>query len=899
MTKAKLAGLVGGLALLLTVALPLRAAEDTREPKAYVVLIGAGRFSDTAITSRPHAEDDVKSLYDLLTDPKYIGVPKNHVKLLLGGAADKDRNSQEATKDNILSAAKWVAKEAKRDDLVVFAFIGQGAALGERGDRIAYFATDSNVKDPAKTAVLASALGEDLDKLQSHRVCLFVDVYFKGYKPSNGKAPPDPNVPAATFYKEFFGKDSTEEEAPAPGRVLFLASGTGRFLSPDGAEHGTFTQVLLDGLKGKADKEGYEPDGVVTVDELAEYVKETLPGLVKERVAKEKERPSYAVIFGEDSHFVLTHDPAVEAKVKERLDKFAVVAKDNKLTPEVQEEGKALLARMPRLDSQRNLRKEYQALVDGKEPVDKFLENRTKIVEGMKLTKAAARDFAETVLNAIQVVKKNYVKETNEGQLVDWAIRGLYRSLDEKIPDDVAKKLAGVKTLSNTELRRLLTDVRERLGKREDLDNHKDVDDALLRMLRHLDPYTTFYTPEELRHLESDVSGEFIGVGIQVRKDSDSDELQVITPIYGSPAFKAGIQTGDLVTAIVRLVDDTGKTLDKPEVIPTKGLSVNDAVKKILGLPGTKVRLTVKRKGIDKPLDIDMDREPIATESVFGYRRKVDASWDFWVDLDNKIAYVRLFQFQRNSTHDMVQAMTKLKKQGIKGLVFDLRFNPGGYLDSGRDITDLFIDDGVIVEIRPRVGEAYSLRGSRMGSYRYEVPGTEDVEEKPLPSYTDFPMVVLVNGMSASASEIVSAALQDHHRALVMGERTYGKGSVQQIFPFEKDPVTKKPMSKMKVTNATYWRPSGKNINKSSTQGRPEDEWGVMPDKVVPLELTERFELSEHLRNAEIIRPKSESPGAEEKKDTFKDKQLDAALEYLRGQLKLSKKLEAGAKKAG
>jgi carboxyl-terminal processing protease len=899
MTKAKLTGLLGGLAALLVLSLPLRAAEESKEPKAYAVLVGAGHFSDAAITSRPHAEDDAKALYDLLTDPKYLGVPKDHVKLLLGGAADKDRNSQEATKDNILKEAKWVATQAKRDDLVIVAFIGQGAALGERGDRIAYFATDSSVKDPAKTAVLASALAEDLDKLQSHRACLFVDVFFKGYKPANGKAPPDPNVSGGNFFKEFFGKDSTEEEAPAPGRALFLASGNGRFLSPDGPKNGIFTQVILDGLKGKADKEGYEPDGVVTADELADYMKETLPKLVREHVANEKERPNYALVFGEDAHIVLTHNPAVEAKVKEREDKFATIAKENKLSPEVLEEGKALLARMPKLDSQRKLRKEYQALVDGKEPADKFLENRTKIVEGMKLTHKAARDFAETILDATDLVKDKYVKEVNKGQLVEWAVRGLYRSLDEKVPDDVAKKLAGTKTMKDRELRELLTDVRERLGKREDLDNHKDIDDALLRMLRHLDPYTTFYTPEELRHLESDVSGEFIGVGVQIRRDTESDELQVITPIYGSPAFKAGVQTGDLVTAITRLVDDAGKPLDKPEVTPTKGLSVNDAVKKILGLPGTKVRLTVKRKGVDKPFDLDMERQPIATESVFGVRRKVDATWDYWVDTDNKIAYVRLFQFQRNSTHDLVETMAKLKKGGIKGLVFDLRFNPGGYLDSGRDITDLFIDDGTIVEVRPRKGEPYVLRGSRTGTYRFEVPGTDQDELKELPSYTDFPMVVLVNGLSASASEIVSAALQDHHRAYIMGERSYGKGSVQQIFNFEKDPAKKKVLSKIKVTNASFWRPSGKNLNKSSTQGRPEDEWGVTPDKVVPLQSTERFELSEHLRDAEIIRPKSASPGAEEKKDTFKDKQLDAALEYLRGQIKLSKKAEVATKKAG
>jgi len=903
MSKAMLRGLLGGLTVWLVLVLPLRAAEEVRTPNAYVVLIGVGKYSDAAIQSRVHAEDDVKALYDVFTDKVYLGVPKDHVKLLLGGVRDEKRNSQEATKENILKAASWLAKEAKRDDLVIFALIGQGAALGEHADRMAYFATDSDVKDPVKTAVLASALGDDLDKLQSHRVCLFVDVYFKGYRPVKG-SPADPNLSSGNLFKEFLGKDSGDEEAGAPGRVLFLASGSGRFLSPDGDKHGTFTQVLLDGLKGQADKEGYEPDGVVTADELADYLKAELPPLVRKRVPNEKERPKYSIYFGEDAHIVLTHNPAVDVAVKQRLDKFAALAKDNnKLTPEIVQEGKALLNRMPRLESQRDLRKEYQALTDGKEPVDKFLDKRTKILAEMKLDHKTARDFAKTVLEAIDLVKDKYVKVVTRGQLVDWAVRGLYRSLDEKVPDEIAKKLDNVRTMKDEDakdrvLLPLLTDVRERLGKREDLAKHHDIDDTLLRMLRHLDPYTTFYTPDELRHAESDVSGEFIGVGIQIRPDSDTDQLQVITPIFGSPAFKAGIQAGDVITTITRLVDDKGDPVDKPEVIPTKGLNVNDAVKKISGLPGTKVKLTVKRKGTDKPIELEMPRQAVTTESVFGVRRRDDATWDYWADADKKIAYIRLYQFQRNTTYDLVETMAKLKERGVRGLVLDLRFNPGGYLDVGRDVTDLFIDDGVIVEIRPRKGSPTWLRGSKLGSYRHELPGRRKVEEKDLPSYTEFPMVVLVNGLSASASEIVSAALQDHGRAVIMGERTYGKGLVQQIFDLEKDPTDlDKAVSKIKVTNATYRRPSGKNIDKRSTQGRPEDEWGVIPDKVLPLEPTERFDLQEHLRSAEIIRSE-DALSTENTKDSFKDKQLDAALEYLRGQVKIAKQAEM-PKKAG
>ena len=184
------------------------------------------------------------------------------------------------------------------------------------------------------------------------------------------------------------------------------------------------------------------------------------------------------------------------------------------------------------------------------------------------------------------------------------------------------------------------------------------------------------------------------------------------------------------------------------------------------------------------------------------------------------------------------------RQHRIRGFILDLRFNPGGLLDSAVKITDLFIGDGLIVSIRPRVGREAKFNGQMEGSM------------------LDFPMVCLVNGFSASGSEIVSAALQDHNRAYIIGERSYGKGSVQNIQPFDGGEI--------KLTTASFWRPSGKNLNKSSTSGKEEEDWGVIPDKVVKLSPRER-------------RGKTA-------KSEFKDKQLDKALEYLRGQIKVGGK---------
>jgi C-terminal peptidase prc len=867
MTRVKLTGLSAALLALAAIVVPVRAAEEAKSAKAYVVLIGISNYADKQIKPRPHAEEDVKALYDLFTAKEYLS-GKTEVRLLLGGDADAKRKSEPATKENILKAVKWIDTEAKPEDLVIFTFIGQGGPIGEKGEGLCYFASDSTVKDRDKSAVTAAQVGQELDKLKSQHFCVFVDVNFNGFKLEKGSAPVLGEAP----FREFLGDDGSEDHLALPGRALFLAT-NGLSQSLDLEKHGLFTEVLLEGLKGKADVEGYEPDGIVTVDELTVFMNKELPKLAATHgKTKEEREQAHFILGGRGSHFVLTHNPAVAAKVQERLDKFAqLVKKNDKLGGKIAEEGETYLGRMPRLEAQRAIRKEYQQLVDGTIDVEKFLEEREKIIENTKLPREIAENFAKKVYDAAHLMKASYVKVYKEGELVNWAIRGLYRRIDEKIPDELKAQLDKVKDLDEDELKGLLADARQRLGKREDLDNHKDIDFALQRMLSHLDPYTTYIDPETLERFKSETGGKFVGVGIQIRKDIASDMLQVISPILGSPSYKAGIQEGDLITEIIRVTDDKGKPLDKPEVLSTKGMPINDAVKKIKGPPKTKVKLTIQRDTAEKPFEVELTRTLIETETVLGVKRKSDDTWDYWVDPENKIGYIRLTQFQENSAEDMNKVMKDLVKQGVKGFVLDLRFNPGGLLDSACEVSDLFIDDGLIVTIRPRVGREQPIRGRHEGSL------------------LDFPMVCLVNGMSASASEIVSACLQDHHRAIVLGERSYGKGSVQSIQRFDG--------GQLKFTNATYWRPSGKNINKPSTGGKEDEDWGVIPDKGFVVEMTrkERDELGELQRNLEII-PRKDKPTKDPKAD-FKDRQLDKALDYLRDQIKTASRVPV--KKAG
>jgi C-terminal peptidase prc len=854
--------------LVLAAALPVRAAEEARAPHSYVLLIGISNYADKDIKPRPHAEEDAKALYDLFTNKDYLGVDKDHVRLLLG-SPDAQRSSQPATRENILKALHWLATEPGTNDLVILGFLGEGASFGERFDRIGYLASDSTVKDRDKNCVAAVDISHELDKCKSQRFVALIDVNFKGY--TIGKDPaPEPSL-GQNAYREFLGTDGGDEGAPAPGRVVFLAT-NGLSTSLDLKGHGLFTQVLLDGLKGAADKEGYEPDGVITVDELTAYVDKEMPELARKfGTTKQEKEQSHFVLGGRSNHFILSSNPAVAAKVRERLDKLAVLAKDKKIDAKVAEEGQALLSRMPRLEAQRSLRKEFQKLTDGTATVEQFLANREKILEGMKLRRSDALNYARKVMKGMQLLRDNHVKEMTAADLIGWGIRGLFRRLDENLPADLTEKLAQIKSLKEAELAALLADVRERLGSREDLDGGKDVDITLQQMCLKIDPYTTYVDKETLDRFRQEYTGQFTGIGIQIRKDPSTDHLLVVTPIKGAPAYRAGLQAGDLITTVTREVDSQGKKLDPPEVLSTKGLPLSDAVKKILGKEGTKVKVTVQREGVSKPLEFEITRARIEVETVMGVKRKADDAWDFVVDAENKIGYIRLTQFSKNTARDVAEAMKELKKQGLKGLVLDLRFNPGGLLKSATDISDMFIDDGLIVTIKPRVGRPDIYLGEREGSY------------------LDFPMVCLINGSSASGSEIVSACLQDHHRAIIVGERSYGKGSVQTIQPFEG--------GEMKLTIASFWRPNGKNLNKASTSGKEEEDWGVRPDPGFEVKLSpkERDDLAEHQRNSEIIQRK-DRPATEAKSD-FKDRQLDVALEYLRTQIKTAARNPS--KKAG
>ena len=382
---------------------------------------------------------------------------------------------------------------------------------------------------------------------------------------------------------------------------------------------------------------------------------------------------------------------------------------------------------------------------------------------------------------------------------------------------------------------RLFTQVFEqiRLGYVEEVTDTELLDNAIAGLLTELDPHSVYLNKEDYGELQEHANGEYFGLGLEV--GTDNGAIRVVSPIDDTPAAKAGIQAGDL---IVKMNDN-----------PVRGMSLQKAVDKLRGEKGTSIKLTVYREGEKEPLDIEVVRDIIQISAV---RSRL---------LEPGIGYIRVSQFQTKSGADFVAAIEELvqpstEKQPIKGLVIDLRNNPGGLVPASVEISDALLDGGTVVYTEGRLPSANRSFEASSGDL-----------------LNGLPVVVLINGGSASASEIVAGALQDHGRAAILGTQSFGKGSVQTVIPLGDGRA-------VKLTTARYFTPNGRSIQAE----------GIVPDIIVeraeirPYKSRTRVreaDLEGHLETAESEAESGD--GESESEDYSTDNQLYEAVNLLKG----------------
>lgn len=476
------------------------------------------------------------------------------------------------------------------------------------------------------------------------------------------------------------------------------------------------------------------------------------------------------------------------------------------------------------------------------------------------------------LLEALIQARANYWKDVTARELLEGGLQGLHtlattdglektfptladdqkrdgflKAIDHLLKDVANRRAPSEQSLISHVVAQLFLQNRDTISLPEKVLVNEFADGAFAE----LDPFTSAIWPADLEEFNKSTQGEFSGVGIQIQLD-DEGQLKVVSPLEDSPAYKLGIKAGDIITRI------NGKS--------AKGITINQAVKNITGPDGTSVTLTIRSPdGTNK--DYTIRREKIKVASIKGWQHLPGGGWDYFVDSDQRIGYLRLTNFTKTTSEELDRAMSDLTAQGVRGMILDLRYNPGGLLSAATEVSDKFLRDGTIVSTKAE---------------RNNGPVQPPIEARASADDVDVPLVVLVNQYSASASEIVSGALKDQKRALVVGERTFGKGSVQMLFPLNNRTAY------LKLTTSHYYLPSDRCIHREENS----TEWGVEPDVTIEMTPKQMSDAIEARQELDILRAAGENApvttpvaGAGKKDLLGRDPQLSAALLLLRLQL--------------
>ncbi|HEV3146668.1 MAG TPA: S41 family peptidase [Gemmataceae bacterium] len=504
--------------------------------------------------------------------------------------------------------------------------------------------------------------------------------------------------------------------------------------------------------------------------------------------------------------------------------------------------------------------------------------------------RSQAQSYATQMVAAVNYIKLHYVRDVSKSALVEAAIQGLYETAREPLPAGLKGDLERARIDQDYE--QILQSAREQLGDREELRDQRAMIISLKAIPRVLDPYCGVATPAELRRSYGDQTQHPLGLELESAFDNTpilaEDEIlprgarprpvlrsgpyRISNVAPGSPAQRAGIKPGDLLTHI----DD--KPLDGPQAsgLLQRLLQVGEG-------DGSKIIFTLTRAGQSKPLHLEVIAMPFIAETVFGINRRDDNTWNFMLDPIGKIGYIRLGFIDSSAPQEMSDALNELKASGMRGLILDLRGNPGGMVTPATEVASLFVASGDIAIIRsPGRREAPqgpfapppqgAPQGFEPGEQRYQADGSAR-------AIGDFPMVVLVNQETMGGGEMIASAIQDHHRGVLVGQRTFGKGSVQNT------PTNFPGGVQFKITTGMFSRPNGKPLQRLS-DSKPSDDWGVRPSR--GMEFPMSLEVSKRLK--EWMQWQTLRPGDSREilplDDPDNDPQRQFALRELRKMLK-------------
>jgi carboxyl-terminal processing protease len=447
------------------------------------------------------------------------------------------------------------------------------------------------------------------------------------------------------------------------------------------------------------------------------------------------------------------------------------------------------------------------------------------------LAEICARELIQT----IHLVEEKYIRPLNRTQLVLSALQGLYDAARAPVPRTLHAEAK--KAIADGKLVALITKAYMSLVDSEHLRGQDAYLSSCRAMIRSLDPYSVVLNADELRR--SSGREDNYGVGLELEDNGGVGSIPIKAVLPGSPAQKAGLRPGDRITAI------DGKQLKNVDRLQAL-LLLNSGEQKVSSTAagggielvgaftaGPTVDVTVQREGVKKDRKVTLERGEFQAESVYGVMRRDDNSWDYWLDRKRKIAQVRIGPIGSNTDDELRDALRKLKADGVRGLLLDLRWCPGGLLEPSLLIAEMFLGECTVATVKGRGDKAKELT-------------TEHGK------ILDVPMVVLVNGETSGGGELIAAALQDHKRAGIAGQRTRGKANIQNLLPLPSNGAG------LRLTTAAFIRPSGKNLHRFP-DSKPKDDWGVRPDPKLESRISPM--LSQRLRDwwqQQTLRPGSD-----------------------------------------